>query len=58
MKAGEVGVGALLGVEHLGTAEAGHLGDEILFTQSKISLLPVALAFEDGCRRNPRWQNQ
>ena len=58
MKAGEVRVGTLLGVEHLGTAEAGHLGDEILFTQSKISQVPEALAFEGGCRRNPRWQNR
>ena len=58
MKAGEVGVGALRDVEHLGTAEAGHLGDKILFIQSRISDLPEALAFEGGYRRNLRWQNQ
>ena len=58
VKAGEVRVGTLLGVEHLGTAEAGHLGDRILFIRSRISQLPEALAFEGGCRRNLRWQNQ
>ena len=58
VKAGEVGVGALRDVEHLGTAEAGHLEDKILFIKSRISQLPEALAFEGGCRRNPRWQNQ
>ena len=58
MKAGEVRVGALRDVEHLGTAEAGHLRDRILFIQSRISDLPEALAFEGGCRRSLRWQNQ
>ena len=58
MKAGEVRDGTLRDVEHLGTAEAGHLEDKILFIQSRISDIPEALAFEGGCRRNPRWQNQ
>ena len=57
MKAGEVGVGALRDIEHLGTAEAGHLRDRILFIKSRISELPEALAFEGGYRRNLRWQS-
>ena len=53
MKAGEVRVGALRDVEHLGTAEAGHLGDKILFIYSEyhsyLKPLHSRVAVEETC---------